>query len=170
MASSGRKLMHCSITNCIKPVLARGWCSKHYQRWLNRGDPNTARPKRPDGAGSIIHGYLVLQVDKRKAFEHVLIAERALGRKLPRGAQVHHADGNPANNSKSNLVICPDQHYHRLLHVRDRALIAGGNPDYRKCVYCKQHDAQTNLQKHSENQFAHRLCYNADKRQRRKVA
>jgi len=29
----------CSIDGCGKPVLARDWCSRHYQRWLRLGDP-----------------------------------------------------------------------------------------------------------------------------------
>jgi len=27
----------CSIPGCNKPARSRGWCSAHYQRWLNRG-------------------------------------------------------------------------------------------------------------------------------------
>lgn len=29
----------CSIPDCGKPALKRGWCSSHYQRWLKGGDP-----------------------------------------------------------------------------------------------------------------------------------
>ena len=29
----------CSIKNCEAVVLARGWCSKHYDRWRKHGDP-----------------------------------------------------------------------------------------------------------------------------------
>lgn len=29
----------CSIPNCGKPFLARGYCSKHYKRWSTHGDP-----------------------------------------------------------------------------------------------------------------------------------
>jgi hypothetical protein len=65
----------------------------------------------------------------RKIREHVLIAERALGKPLPVGAQVHHVDGDCTNNANSNLVICQDQAYHSLLHVRARVVRAGGNPD-----------------------------------------
>lgn len=31
----------CSIDGCEKNVVARGWCTQHYQRWKNHGDPNT---------------------------------------------------------------------------------------------------------------------------------
>lgn len=29
----------CSIEGCDKPRLARGWCSRHWQRWKAHGDP-----------------------------------------------------------------------------------------------------------------------------------
>lgn len=32
-------LHHCHIEDCEGRVLARGWCSSHYQRWLRHGDP-----------------------------------------------------------------------------------------------------------------------------------
>lgn len=71
--------------------------------------------------------------------EHVVIAERALGKPLPRGAQVHHVDEDKSNNLNSNLVICQDNAYHALLHVRRRVLLAGGNPNTeRLCADCKQ--------------------------------
>ena len=70
--------------------------------------------------------------------EHMLIAERALGKPLPPKAQIHHADENPRNNTPSNLVICQDRTYHKLLHFRARIVRAGGNPDTEKiCSTCK---------------------------------
>lgn len=32
--------MICKIDGCENKVHARGWCSKHYQRWQHHGDPN----------------------------------------------------------------------------------------------------------------------------------
>ena len=29
----------CSIDGCAEMLVARGWCSKHYQRWRQHGDP-----------------------------------------------------------------------------------------------------------------------------------
>lgn len=29
--------MTCAIDECDRHVCARGWCKKHYQRWLTRG-------------------------------------------------------------------------------------------------------------------------------------
>ncbi len=69
--------------------------------------------------------------------EHIIISEKALGKFLPTTAQVHHFDENNANNQNNNLVICEGQKYHRLLHIRQRAQRATGNPNFRKCAYCK---------------------------------
>ena len=62
-------------------------------------------------------------------YEHRIIAERALGKPLPKGAKVHHVDENERNNAHSNLVICQDQSYHKLLHVRALIVRAGGDPN-----------------------------------------
>src|SRR5579859_6085572 len=37
----------CSIENCDKTVLARGWCRGHYLRWWNYGDPTGGGASRP---------------------------------------------------------------------------------------------------------------------------
>ena len=70
--------------------------------------------------------------------EHILIAESALGKSLPAGAEVHHFDGNRANNENTNLVICEDRLYHNLLERRQRIVKFGGNPDTDKiCGKCQ---------------------------------
>jgi len=76
---------------------------------------------------------------------HTAIAERVLGRPLPKGAQVHHVDGNGKNNNHMNLVICPSAEYHKLLHRRTDALDGCGNADYLKCDICGQWDDPKNM-------------------------
>jgi hypothetical protein len=66
---------------------------------------------------------------------HRLRAEAAVGHPLPSSVQVHHVDGSKSDHSA--LVICQDQAYHMLLHVRTRVLRAGGNPNTdRICTEC----------------------------------
>ena len=74
--------------------------------------------------------------------EHIVIAERAFGGELPIKAQVHHY-GHVSDNSK--LVVCEDQGYHRLLHIRSRALKECGDAGKRKCKFCQKYDFTDNL-------------------------
>lgn len=81
----------------------------------------------------------------KRGYEHRSIAERAIGKKLPSKAEVHHIDGNKKNNDHSNLVICQDREYHLLLHRRQAAVNAGKPAHFRKCQSCKQFDDPVNL-------------------------
>ena len=72
------------------------------------------------------------------AYEHRLIAERAIGKSLPKGAEVHHVNGDKKDNSRGNLVICQNRAEHMAIHYRQRALDAAGNADYVRCVYCNE--------------------------------
>lgn len=36
----------CSVPDCDRGVYARGWCSKHYQRWRSHGDPTASLKTR----------------------------------------------------------------------------------------------------------------------------
>lgn len=74
--------------------------------------------------------------------EHILIAEKALGKPLPPGAIVHHLNG---TRNSGPLVICQDENFHRLLHQRTRALKNCGHANWRKCKFCKAYDAPENL-------------------------
>ena len=76
---------------------------------------------------------------------HRLVAERALGRPLEPRMVVHHIDEDRTNNVGTNLVICPDRHYHWLLHKRAAALEATGDPNAQRCGHCGKWDAPENL-------------------------
>ena len=76
---------------------------------------------------------------------HIVLAEKALGKKLPKGAKIHHVDGNGLNNAPSNLVICPSQVYHNILHRRAEAYEATGMATWVKCGICKTWDDPINL-------------------------
>lgn len=107
----------------------------------------TLGPRSANWKGGISrtpHGYVLIYkpshpkaINGRYVYEHIAIAEIALGRLLPATAQVHHVNGNGSDNRTSNLVICENAKYHKLLHKRARALVACGHADWLSCSYCK---------------------------------
>lgn len=141
-------------------VKAQGF-TRRAGRWVNRfGYVLVWAPDHPRAASN---GY---------ALEHVVIAERVLGKPLPKGAEIHHVNERRAENTNANLVICQDDAYHKLLHTRMRALAACGNPNWRKCLYCKRYDDVDALRRHGRG-WLHPDCaqlrqrdYNDVRRQR----
>lgn len=93
-------------------------------------------------------------------YVHRALAEQALGRKLKDTEQVHHVDYNKGNNSRSNLVICPDKKYHALLHYRTDCINAGFNPDtHAKCSMCKTYAPRELFAKNKNKPHGlHNLC------------
>jgi hypothetical protein len=69
-----------------------------------------------------LDGYVIVRRRGQRWLEHRWLATLALGRALPPGVEVHHLDLCRWNNEPSNLVVCPDAAYHRLLHERTKAL------------------------------------------------
>ena len=162
--------MHCSVDGCVgHGPLKRGFCGKHYTRWRVHGDP-LITTRRENGSGTIGRtGYITRCVggvdNKKRIRSHVEIAERALGRKLPSGAIVHHANGIPTDNSNENLIICPSVSYHRILHIRMRAMEVCGNPNWIWCYLCQQYDDPSRMYVRGPEHY-HRTCkaiYNAQR-------
>ncbi len=147
--------VNCSIEGCPKPARKRGWCEEHYGQWRQHGDP-LVRKRRRRGTGTITHGgYLAHGVNEVK--EHIAIAERVLGKPLPPGAVVHHIDENKLNNATTNLVICPNNGYHALLHQRMNALAACGHADWRQCKRCHEYDDPATMGRDGRSVY-HRAC------------
>jgi len=103
-----------------------------------------------------------------KTTEHKMICERAIGKPLPTTVQIHHVNENILDNTPSNLVVCQDAAYHKLLHLRAKALKTCGNPNFRRCRFCNQYDDSKNLtiRYHDGMMVAchHNKCRNAHRR------
>ena len=111
----------CSVSECSNKVVARGWCSKHYQRWKIHGDPSRAnREIFFDPEESFRHytewqgdcliwtghlndgGYGRLTVNGERIRAHRYAWERANG-PIPSGYEIDHACHNRACVNANHL-------------------------------------------------------------------
>lgn len=101
----------CSIKDCGDPVDSRGWCNRHYTRWLRHGDPLAgARFRAKRGSRSICTvddcekqvdglGYCYLHWQRwRKFGDPLVVTRRAYAPEgsnylLPNGYRMIKADG-----------------------------------------------------------------------------
>jgi hypothetical protein len=121
----------CSIKDCSNNASSRGWCSKHHKRWLAHKDPIKMEIGER-GKGTIFNGYRMFHIKDKKLFEHRIIMEEILGRKLKSNEIVHHIDENRLNNHPSNLqVMIRNQHIgmHTITTFRDKT--------HKQCTNCK---------------------------------
>jgi hypothetical protein len=150
-----------------------GWKKGQPTRFIAGHNAKAEHPKSWKGGKTASNGYVQIwkpdhpRANKGYIGEHILVAEKALGRYLPEGAHVHHANEVRDENRNSNLVICQDSGYHMTLHRRMHALKACGNPNWRKCQFCKQYDDPANMWTHPDGIVAnHRHCVAAYQRER----
>lgn len=104
-----------------------------------------------------INGYVgVYMPEHEKAlsngyvYEHILMAEQMLGRKLKEGECVHHIDRNRGNNSIENLMVFKTKGDHTAFHQGDKLIydekennyyclrktITIKNKRYKECPIC----------------------------------
>ncbi len=136
-------------TNIVSHSVPSRGITKGEPRKYLIGHASRVRVLRPyrGGRRTAQHGYQMVAAkshpksdEEGYVMEHVIVAEAALGKILPEGAVVHHVDGYQGNNANGNLVICQDQSYHMLLHVRQKAFSACGNAGFARCTVCKGYD------------------------------
>lgn len=155
-------IVTCSVNGCDRESKKRTLCETHYARLRKHGDTSITL-KSANGDGYVQGGYLGHQINGVRKFDHVRIAENVLGKPLPKNAVVHHVNEIKTDNRNENLVICPDKAYHNLIHARTDAINATGNPDSRKCKFCKNYDLLENLSIYKSgntNQYSHAKCGN----------
>jgi len=102
----------CVVRGCKMLQVAKGYCGKHYQRYLVHGNPET-RLIAEIGKGSVSSsGYRVMyrpghpNSNKHGRIpEHRLIMSEILGRPLLKEETVHHKNGNTLDNRPENLEL-----------------------------------------------------------------
>ena len=117
----------------------------HYQRKWKHGDALMRKSNANGEGGMSSQGYVMITHNGKRVAQHIIIAELALGKKLPKHVEVHHVNENKTDNKNSNLVICPSAKYHQLLHYRAKALFISGDANNLKCMFCKRYDTPSNI-------------------------
>lgn len=124
-----------------------------------------------------VYCYKQTKVNGRHTLKHIAVAEKAIGKRLPKGAVVHHINEDKLDNRPGNLLIC-SRGYHSFLHMRMNAMAACGNPNWKKCKFCKTYDDPTKMRR-SQNyskdktilysgEYWHGDCANTYQQQQRK--
>ncbi len=78
---------------------------------------------------TFLNGYIAIYMPEHKMafkngciYEHVLVAEKMLGRELYNDECVHHIDRNRTNNSENNLMVFKTKNDHALYHAGCEAI------------------------------------------------
>jgi hypothetical protein len=92
----------CDIEKCNNKHKANGWCNKHLKRWVKTGDPLGLIYK---GFHTAPDGYVKVRINNKTLLQHRVIMAEHLGRELLASENVHHINGDRADNRIENLEI-----------------------------------------------------------------
>jgi len=98
----------CSIFRCFNKTVSKGMCESHYREVLKYGKIREPSEKRaPKGSGHLDKSGYVRKAreDGSQTFEHRLVMEKHLGRRLKKHENVHHINGIKNDNRLENLEL-----------------------------------------------------------------
>ena len=140
------KYKGCAVEGCPLKHKANGYCFRHHSRARRGWDVNSAEFKYLDRYNNkynlLVEKYPTLWINGRRIMIHVMIAEKALGRKLRGTEMVHHVNGYKQDYRPANLVIMTRK-YHREHYIKlhiwqyggERPVVYGCYPQVGYSVY-----------------------------------
>ena len=63
-----------------------------------------------------VEGYHPRKLNIGRVYEHILVAEKKLGRYITKKEPIHHIDFNRQNNKEENLFVCKTTSQHMKIH------------------------------------------------------
>ena len=98
----------CGIT--FNKVENQKYCSRKCQGMAKRGKPHP----HTGGISKNRQGYVREYINGKYVFQHRLVVERAIGRKLRDDEIIHHKDRDKSNNSLDNLEILSSSEHTKI--------------------------------------------------------
>lgn len=131
----GKCLCGCGAATRIAPVndRSKNWVKGEPLMYLKghrlkAGASGDKSPRWKGGRYLSTHGYVVITTEVGRKYEHILMAEKVLGRPLlhistghPDNEVVHHIDGDKTGNRPGNLLICTHRYHTELHHLLEQS-------------------------------------------------
>lgn len=105
----------CNVEGCDEPHICKGYCRSHYYRWHRHGDPLAGQPRRKrrgengwKGNGGYVSLFKPEHPNAMKSgiiLQHTYVMSEMIGRPLLPGENVHHKNGDRADNRPENLEL-----------------------------------------------------------------
>lgn len=97
--------IQCSFSECDGTHQARNLCRGHYEQWKRGKVLTKINPRRKNGEGSRVDGYVLKSKNGKRYGEHRIVMEGILGRDLLPNENVHHVNGIRDDNRPENLEL-----------------------------------------------------------------